>query len=408
MPQVHTLDDLGDGSLRGQRVFLRADLNVPVSVLGGVAQHTRIAATLPTISELGARGARTVLASHLGRPGGTRVPGLSLGPVASILTERLGTPVRLIAGDPGEEETRRAVDGIAPGELGVLENTRFHPGETGNDTGLAQAFGSLADVFVSDAFGVAHRTHASNVGAAHAIRDQGGPVVAGRLMVRELHFLSEALREPRRPFIALMGGAKISGKLGLVRAILSRVDRLLVGGAMANTFLRALGFGVGRSLIEEPLVPEAAAILDEAGDRLLLPVDLTVAAELDAGAEPVRVDRAGVGPGMRIADIGPRTGELYARELASARTAVWNGPMGIFELAPFAAGTARVAQALADAADGGAVVVLGGGDSAAAAAACGVGGRMTHVSTGGGASLDLLAGRVLPGVAVLDEVGRGG
>ena len=408
MPQVRTLDDLEDRSLEGQRVFLRADLNVPFSAPGRVADHTRIAATLPTVTELQARGARTVLASHLGRPGGIRVPGLSLGPVAVILSERLGTPVRLIAGDPGDEETRRAVDSIAPGEVAVLENTRYQPGETSNDTGLARAFGSLADAFVGDAFGVAHRAHASNVGAAKAIRARGGPVVAGHLMARELHFLSDALREPRRPFVALLGGAKISGKLGLIRAILSRVDRLLLGGAMANTFLRALGFEVGRSLVEESLVPDAAAILDEAGDKLLLPVDLTVADELDAVAEPVRADRAGVGAGMRIADIGPRTRECYAREVASARTVVWNGPMGIFELAPFAAGTARVAEALADAAESGAVVVLGGGDSAAAAAALGVGGRMTHISTGGGASLDLLAGHELPGVAVLEQGGGGG
>ena len=408
MPRVRTLDDIGDESLRGERVFLRADLNVPLSARGRVADHTRIAATLPTIAELRARGARTVLASHLGRPGGRRVPRLSLAPVAVILSERLGTPVRLIGGEPGEELTRRAVDSIATGGVALLENTRYHPGETSNDAGLAQAFGSLADAFVADAFGVAHRAHASNVGAALAIRDRGGPVVAGRLMARELHFLSEALREPRRPFVALMGGAKISGKLGLIRAILSRVDRLLVGGAMANTFLCALGFEVGQSLVEESLVPDAAAILDEAGDKLLLPVDLTLAAELGAAAEPVRADRAGVGAGMRIADIGPRTGELYARELASARTVVWNGPMGVFELAPFAAGTARVAEALAEAADSGAVVVLGGGDSASAAAALGVGGRMTHISTGGGASLDLLAGRELPGVSVLEEGGRGG
>lgn len=408
MPRVRTLDDIGDESLRGERVFLRADLNVPLSAPGRVADHTRIAATLPTIAELRARGARTVLASHLGRPGGRRVPRLSLAPVAVILSERLGTPVRLIGGEPGEEVTRRAVDSIATGGVALLENTRYHPGETSNDAGLARAFGSLADAFVADAFGVAYRAHASNVGAAHAVRDRGGPVVAGRLMARELHFLSEALREPRRPFVALMGGAKISGKLGLIRAILSRVDRLLVGGAMANTFLCALGFEVGRSLVEESLVPDAAAILDEAGDKLLLPVDLAVAAELGAAVEPVLADRAGVGAGMRIADIGPRTGELYARELASARTVVWNGPMGVFELAPFAAGTARVAEALAEAADSGAVVVLGGGDSASAAAAFGVGGRMTHISTGGGASLDLLAGRELPGVSVLEEGGRGG
>ena len=407
MPRVRTLDDLGDGSLKGERVFLRADLNVPLSAPGRVADHTRIAATLPTIAELRAHGARTLLASHLGRPGGTRVAGLSLEPVAAILSERLGTPVRLIGGKPGEEETRRAIDSIAPGGVAVLENTRYHPGETSNDAGLAQAFGSLGDAFVGDAFGVAHRAHASNVGAAKAIRDRGGPVVAGRLMARELHFLYEALREPRRPFVALMGGAKVSGKLELIRAILSRVDRLLVGGAMANTFLSALGFEVGRSLVEESLVPDAAAILEEGGDKLLLPVDLTVAAELDAAAEPVGVDRASVGAGMRIADIGPRTREIYARELASARTVVWNGPMGIFELTPFAAGTARVAESLADAADSGAVVVLGGGDSASAAAALGVGGRMTHVSTGGGASLDLLAGHELPGISVLERGGGG-
>ena len=407
MPRVRTLDDIGDGSLKGERVFLRADLNVPFSAPGHVADHTRIDATLPTIAELMARGARTVLASHLGRPGGTRVPGLSIGPVAVILSERLGTPIRLINGEPGEVETRHAVDSIAPGGVALLENTRYHAGETSNDPGLARAFGSLADAFVGDAFGMAHRAHASNVGAAKAIRDRGGPVLAGRLMARELHFLSETLREPRRPFVALMGGAKVSGKLGLIRAILPRVDRLLVGGAMANTFLSALGFEVGRSLVEESLVPDAAAILEEAGDKLLLPVDLTVAAELDGAAEPVRADRARVGAGMRIADIGPRTGELYACALASARTVVWNGPMGIFELAPFAAGTARVAEALADAADSGAVVVLGGGDSAAAAAAFGVGGRMTHVSTGGGASLDLLAGHELPGVSVLERGGGG-
>ena len=407
MPRVRTLDDIGDGSLKGERVLLRADLNVPLSAHGRVADHTRITATLPTIAELRARGARTVLASHLGRPGGSRVPGLSLGPVAVILSERLGTPVRLIGGHPEAGKTRRAVDSIATGGVALLENTRFHPGETGNDAALARAFGSLGDAFVGDAFGVAHRAHASNVGAAKAIRDRGGPVVAGRLMARELHFLSDALREPRRPFVALMGGAKVSGKLGLIRAILSRVDRLLVGGAMANTFLSALGFEVGRSLVEESLLPDAATILEEAGDRLLLPVDLTVAAELDAAAEPVAVDRARVGAGMRIADIGPRTREFYARELASARTVVWNGPMGIFELAPFAAGTARVAEALADAAESGAVVVLGGGDSASAAAAFGVGGRMTHVSTGGGASLDLLAGHELPGISVLERESGG-
>ncbi len=403
MSRVQTLRDLEDGSLKGRRVFVRADLNAPSAAPGQVSDQTRIVAILPTITLLRERGVRVVLASHLGRPGGTLVPDLSLAPIAGILAEHLGSPVRLIAGDPGGREARRAVQNLRAGEVAILENTRYHPGETSNDPVLARAFGSLADAFVADAFGVAHRAHASNVGAAREVRRRGGPVVAGLLMARELHFLHEVLREPRRPFVALMGGAKISGKLELIRAILPRVDRLLVGGAMANTFLRALGLEVGRSLVEEELVQTASEILDEAGDKLLLPVDCTVAPELDPGAKPVRADRTEIGTEVRIADIGPRTMELFSRELGGARTIVWNGPMGIFELAPFSAGTARVAQVLAEAADRGAVVVLGGGDSAAAAEAMGVGGRMTHVSTGGGASLELLAGQELPGVAVLDR-----
>lgn len=403
MSRVRSLHDLEEGSLEGRRVFLRADLNVPFATPGQVSDPTRIVATLPTIVLLRDHGARIVLASHLGRPGGTPAPDLSLGPVAEILSERLETPVRLIAGDPGGEATRSSVERLGPSEVGILENTRYHPGETSNDPELARAFGSLADAFVGDAFGVAHRAHASNVGAAREVRGRGGPVVAGLLMARELHFLHEVLRDPGRPFVALIGGAKISGKLELIRAILPRVDRLLVGGAMANTFLLALGLEVGRSLVEEELVPTASEILDEAGEKLLLPVDCTVAPELDAAAEPVRAERTEIGTGVQIADIGPRTRELYARELATARTIVWNGPMGIFELEPFAAGTARVAKVLADAADRGVVVVLGGGDSAAAAAAMRVADRMTHVSTGGGAALDLLAGNELPGVAVLER-----
>ena len=386
---------------------MRADLNAPLSAPAHLSDLTRIVATLPTLTLLRERGARVVLASHLGRPGGTAVAGLSLAPVAGILSEHLGTPVRLIAGDPGGRAARRSVETLRAGEMAILENTRYHPGETGNDPELARAFASLADAFVGDAFGVAHRAHASNVGAAREVRRRGGPVVAGLLMARELHFLHEALREPRRPFVAIMGGAKISGKLGLIRAILPRVDRLLVGGAMANTFLRALGLEVGRSLVEEALVQTASEILEEAGEKLLLPVDCAVAPQLDAAARPVRADRTEIGAGVRIVDIGPRTAELFSRELAGARTIVWNGPMGVFELAPFSVGTARIAEALAEAADRGAVVVLGGGDSAAAAEAMGVTGRMTHVSTGGGASLDLLAGNELPGVAVLDRSGGG-
>jgi phosphoglycerate kinase len=316
----------------------------------------------------------------------------------------LGSPVPLLEDPPGSPALRAAAAAVAPGRLGLLENIRFHPGETRNEPELCRALADLADAFVGDAFGVAHRTHASNVGAARLIRERGGAVVAGALMARELHFLRDALRAPERPFVAIMGGAKISGKIDLIRAILPRVDLLLIGGAMANTFFRALGLETGASLVEADRVAMAGELLEEAGDKILLPVDCIVAETLEPSARTSGVDRTEVAAGVKVGDIGPRSREMFSTEVSRAATVLWNGPMGVFEMDPFAEGTFHLARALAEAADRGAVVVVGGGDSAAAAVSAGVADRMTHISTGGGASLDLLAGKELPGVSVLDTV----
>ena len=406
MSRVKTLSDLEPRELQGRPVLVRTDYNIPMGPQGMGFDLSRIDATLPSLEALREAGAKVVIVSHLGRPDGICDPSTSLGPVAQVLSGRLGTTVSLIETDPGSAETREAIETTSPGDVVMLENIRFHVGETRNDPQLSEVLGALADGFVSDAFGVAHRAHASNLGAAREILKRGGPAVAGFLMARELHFLSESLRDPARPFVAVMGGVKISGKLELIRSILPRVDRLLVGGAMANTFLRALGMATGKSLVEEALVPMARDLLEEAGDKLLLPVDLMVASELSPTAQPVKMDRAEIRSDQRVGDIGPCSRELFARELLGAATVLWNGPMGVFELEPFSQGTFYVAEVLADASDRGTVVVVGGGDSAAAAHAAGVAGRMTHVSTGGGASLALLAGTKLPGVAVLETVGE--
>lgn len=403
MPAVATLKDLDDDDLRAARALVRVDFNVPLDEKDGVADDTRIRAALPTLRRLRAAGARTVLVSHLGRPDGEPDPAASLRPVAERLQALLEAPVSFLVDPPGSEALRAAIDGLPEGGFALLENIRFLPGETANDPDLGRALGDLADLYVGDAFGTAHRAHASTVGAPGAIRERGGRAVAGLLMEREIHFLADVLEAPERPFVVVMGGAKISGKIDLIEAILDRADLLLVGGAMANTFFRALGLETGSSLVETDRVEVAGAILERAGDRLLLPVDCVVADEIAAGAETRVVDRTEVGPDDRIGDIGPRTTKLFEREIEGARTLVWNGPMGVFELQPFAEGTNRVAHALAEAADAGATVVVGGGDSAAAAEHAGVAGRMTHVSTGGGASLDLMSGNDLPGVDVLDR-----
>jgi phosphoglycerate kinase len=304
----------------------------------------------------------------------------------------------------GPEVAERAA-ALEEGDILVLENTRFLAGETGNDPELARSLGALADVYVNDAFGTAHRAHASTEGVARVVRGGGGVAVAGLLMERELDFLGRALGDPDRPFVALLGGAKISGKIDVVEALLPRVDRLLVGGAMANTFFLGLGLAVGDSLVEEDRVAMAQELMDRAGDRLMLPVDCRVVPEIESGA-PVRVcARDEVRAGERIGDIGPETEALFGEEIRKARTVVWNGPMGVFEVDVLAEGTLAIARAVAEATDAGAVSVLGGGDSAAAAEAAGVSDRLSHVSTGGGASLEFLAGRALPGVVALSEEG---
>jgi len=403
-----TLADLEPESLRGTPVLVRVDLNVPLTDGGEVADATRILASVPTIQHLMEAGARTLLVSHFGRPKDGPDPAFSLAPVARALSSELGVPVPLLTESPGSEELEETVQGMSEGEVALLENIRFHPGETKNDPGLVDALARLCEVFVGDAFGAVHRAHASTEGLPRRLRETGGRAVAGFLVERELRFLRGALESPEAPFVAVMGGAKISGKIDLIEAILPRVQRLLVGGAMANTFFRALGLDTGESLVEPDRVELAERLLERAGEAILLPVDCVVADRIDAEASIRVADRDQLSGSDRIADIGPRTRTLFAQEIARARTLLWNGPMGVFELAPFAEGTLHVARAMADAADDGATVVVGGGDSVAAAQAAGVSDRMSHISTGGGASLDLLAGKDLPGVDVLETEQVGG
>lgn len=394
------LTDLPEELLRGRRVLVRVDYNVPLEPSGEVGDTNRIEETLPTLRLLMERGARIVLLAHLGRPDGAPDPRYSLRPVARALSRLLDHPVGFSPDTVGEG-AEAAVAGVDNGHILLLENTRFLPGETRNDPELARELAELGDHFVNDAFGAAHRAHASTEGVARIIREKGGEAVAGLLMERELRFLGMVLENPERPFVAILGGAKISGKIDVIEAILPRVDRLLIGGAMANTFFRAMGLDTGKSLVEEDRVEMARDLLERGGDRILLPVDTVVAAEISADAETASKGRDAVGAGDRVGDIGPESVALFTQEVAGARTILWNGPMGVFEMEPFARGTMEVARAAADAADEGAMVVVGGGDSAAAADEAGVVDRLTHVSTGGGASLEFLAGEELPGVAAL-------
>lgn len=398
-----TISEIDPASLRGRTVLVRADLNVPLDG-DRISDDQRIQASLPTLRVLTDAGAKVLLLSHLGRPKGEAKPEYSLAPVADRLDALLDAPVRFVAATHGPEVAEAASE-LEDGAIALLENTRFLPGETKNDPELAASWASLGDLFVNDAFGTAHRAHASTAGLAHAMTARGGEAVAGLLMARELRFLEESLRHPERPFVAIIGGAKISSKIDVISSLLPRVDRLLIGGAMANTFFRALGLDTGTSLVEEDAIDTARAVLEEGGERLVLPVDCIVADELSETAATRAVARTEVRGADKILDIGPETRARYADMVRRARTVVWNGPMGVFEVEPFAAGTVEVANAVADACDGGAVGILGGGDSAAAAERAGVVDRLTHVSTGGGASLELLAGAVLPGVEALTNQG---
>jgi len=398
---VKTIEDLDRGEISGKRILVRVDFNVPLDD-GRITDDTRISRALPTLVHLLERGGRLVVMSHLGRPKGKANPDLSLEPVARHLRERLDFPVTF-SSDLVGDEAREAARALEDGELLLLENTRFHPGETRNDPELAEQLADLGEVYVNDAFGTAHRAHASTVGVAEALRDRGCQAVAGFLMEKEMEYLDRSLQDPGRPFVAILGGAKISGKIDVIQALLPRVDRLLIGGAMANTFFKALGLEVGESLVEEDRVELARSTLEEAGDKLLLPVDCVVADEIAPDAGTRVVARSEVGEADGIGDVGPETRDLFAQELKDARTVVWNGPMGVFEMEPFAQGTLAVARGVAGVTRAGGTTIVGGGDSASAVDKAGVANEISHVSTGGGASLELLSGAELPGLAALDR-----
>ena len=396
------LDDLLDGRAGSATVALRADFNVPLTDGGEVADPARIERTIPTITHLVGAGSKVVILSHLGRPGGKEDPAFTLEPVSRCLGELLPAPVGFVPHTAGPA-VAEAVGTMGARSVLLLENTRFLPGETANDPALAADWATWADHFVLDAFGTAHRAHASTDGLPRALRARGGLAVAGRLMERELAVLGDTLEHPLRPFVAVLGGAKISGKIDVIEGLLPRVDALLVGGAMANTFFRAMGMETGASLVERERRGVAARLLEGAGARLVLPVDCVTAPAIVAGARTRVVDRAEIAPDEAVGDIGPVTVRLFGEYLAGAATVVWNGPMGVFEVEEFARGTVDVARVAADAANRGATVIVGGGDSAAAVRAAGVASRISHISTGGGASLDLMAGKELPGVAALSR-----
>jgi phosphoglycerate kinase len=391
---VRTLEDLDLD--RGERVLVRVDFNVPLDDERRIADDGRIRAALPTIDWLRDHGAALVLAAHLGRPK-DREPELSMRPAADRLAELTGADVTLAPGVVGDEVEAFA-EKLAPGDVLMLENVRYEPGETENDDQLAQAYARLADVYVNDAFGAAHRAHASTEGVARHVRRSA----AGRLLQREVETLTGILEDPPRPLVAIVGGAKVTDKIGVLDAFLDRADNVLVGGAMCFPFFFAQGRSVGDSLCEREGVPEAKRVLERAhgagAAELRLPVDLVIADRFAAEAERRELDGVDVPDGWMGLDIGPRTAEAYAQRIAGAGSVFWNGPMGAFELEPFAAGTRAVAEAVADAPG---VTVVGGGDSAAALAQFGLADRVTHLSTGGGASLELIEGRPLPGVEAL-------
>ena len=381
----------------GRRVLVRNDFNVPLEG-GRVTDDLRVRAAVPTLRLLLERGARVVCCSHLGRPKGKRDQRYTLAPVAPVLGERLGRRVAFVD-DVAGQAARSAVDGLGDGEVLLLQNLRFEPGEEANDPEFADRLAALADLYVDDAFGAAHRAHASVVGVAERL-----PAYAGFLLAGEVKVLSRLLEDPERPFVAVLGGSKVSDKLAVLDNLLARVDRLVVGGGMCFTFLAAEGHEVGDSLFEADQVDAVKALLATAereGKQVLLPSDVVVAREVSEDAERRTVPADGIEKGWKGLDIGPETAEAFAAAVSDARTVFWNGPMGVFELAPFAAGTRRVAEAVA-AADG--FTVVGGGDSAAALAELGLADRVDHLSTGGGASLELLEGKTLPGVAAIPTV----
>jgi phosphoglycerate kinase len=394
-----TVRDLTADQLRGKRALVRVDFNVPLDAHGHVADDTRIRAALPTIELLLDRGARVVLLSHLGRPKGRPAPKYSLDPVARRLAELLpGRTVGFVESTDTDEALKASVE-LQDGQVLLLENTRFLGGEETNDLRLARALAQLGDLYVNDAFGAAHRAHASTEGVAHHLQ----PAVAGLLMEKELAYLQGALEHPKRPFVSILGGAKISGKIDVIEALLPKVDALLIGGAMACTFYKAMGLETGKSLVEPDRVEMARALIEQAGTRIILPHDAVVAPDIEEGAKAHAVQRDQIPPNEMMLDIGPRSAESYGRAILSAKTVLWNGPMGVFEKPPFDEGTRAIAEAMAKATALGATTIVGGGDSAAAVEKFGLASKMSHVSTGGGASLEFLEGKPLPGVVALTE-----
>lgn len=385
---------LTDLDVKGKRVLVRVDFNVPLDEAQRITDDTRIRAAVPTIEYLLEAGATVILMSHLGRPKGVE-DALRLDPVATRLAELLGRPVKKVDDCVGPEVEAAAKE-LEPGEVLLLDNLRFYKEETANDPDFARRLASLADVYVNDAFGAAHRAHASTAGVAEYL-----PAAAGFLLAKELDVLGGALDNPERPFVAILGGAKVSDKIGVIQNLLTKVDTLLVGGGMAYTFLKAQGYEIGKSLLDAERIELAKELMAEAekrGVRMLLPVDVVVADDFSEEANTKEVDIDAIPADWEALDIGPKTRKLYAEEVANAKTVLWNGPMGVFELAPFASGTRAVAEALAESSG---TTIIGGGDSAAAVQQFGLAERMSHISTGGGASLEFIEGKVLPGVAAL-------
>ena len=397
-----SVDDI---NVKGKKVLVRCDFNVPLDADLNITDENRLVAALPTIKKLIADGGQIILCSHLGKPKGEPKPELSLAPVAKRLAELLGQEVKFAAdANVVGDNAKAAVAAMKDGDVVLLENTRYRAEETKNGEAFSEELASLADVFVNDAFGTAHRAHCSNVGVTEFIRKKGGDCAVGYLMQKEIDFLGNAVNNPERPFVAILGGAKVSSKISVIENLLDKVDTLIIGGGMAYTFMAAHGEEVGKSLLEEDYKDYALKMekkAEEKGVKLLIPIDTTVADDFSNDANIKIVGRGEIPADMEGLDIGPKTAELFANAVAGAKTVVWNGPMGCFEMPNFAKGTIAVAEAMAKLE--GATTIIGGGDSAAACNQLGFGEKMTHISTGGGASLEFLEGKDLPGVVAADD-----